>query len=68
MAGRNPLVNCPMRQGIICDRSASCDGCGWNPAEEARRIYKLREERKTYTFVRRSFVPGEHKNFFHGEA
>lgn len=66
--GRNRLVDCPFRPGIICDGMAECNGCGWNPDVEKRRIHAIREERKTYTFVRRSFVPGEHKNFFHGEA
>ena len=67
MSGRTPLVNCPMRQGIICDRSASCDGCGWNPEVEQRRIRAIQESRKPkQQFIRQSFVPGEHKNIFLG--
>ena len=63
--GRSKIVDCPHRAGVICDRSASCDGCGWNPVEEKRRIHEIREERKSYTFVRRSFVLGENKRFFY---
>lgn len=65
MRGRKPLVACPLRPGIICDRQASCDGCGWNPAEEKRRIHQIRENRKVRpAYVRRSYVSGKHRHFF----
>lgn len=64
--GRNKHGRCAYREGIICDGLASCEGCGWYPPEEKRRIREIREQRKYTFFVRRSFVPGEHKNFFMG--
>lgn len=56
---------CPYREGILCDGIPSCEQCGWNPDEETRRIHEIREERRRYTFVRRSFVPGEHTQRFY---
>ena len=60
--GRSSIVACPLREGILCDRFADCDGCGWNPKVEKERIRDLREKynagRKP-PFIRRSFVPGE---------
>lgn len=59
--GRNKNTLCPHNDGIICDGIAECDGCGWNPEVEKRRIQAIREARKPKpTFIRQSFVPGEH--------
>lgn len=64
--GRNRHTVCPHHDGIICDGIAECQGCGWFPAEEKRRIREIREQRKYTFFVRRSFVPGEGRNFLRG--
>ena len=32
-------------EGLVCDQ-IGCDSCGWNPEVAARRIEKIREERR----------------------
>lgn len=36
--------NCKHRVGVYCDTGGACDRCGWNPAVEARRKIRIREE------------------------
>lgn len=61
MRGKARDCNCRYRDGILCDGITCCEGCGWYPKEEKRRILELREARKPkQQFIRQSFVPGEH--------
>ena len=64
--GRPAFTDCELHVGILCDHRGCCETCGWNPEVEKHRMREIREKRKYNFFVRRSFVPGENKNFIKG--
>lgn len=40
----NEVTQCPHNEEVLCQHTADCEKCGWNPDVAERRLEAIREE------------------------